>query len=203
LKYAFLASLFFIGTIGASTCEETLRESVGVSNECLKQLESIEKRISTNGHYDEAYVSSLKREIERLTFLNKYLLKNLPQHIIDYKMRTADITYLNFNKSTMELLQKNLYRVPVHSLNIRKNHTSKSVITSILQRDDIVSFTEVYHINLRERDIFWLKVGLGWIYVADAKKAEVANMLIEKVDNVGKQPQLPSNISDGKGGVKG
>lgn len=197
-------TLFFIGSMNASTCEMTLQRSVDVTDKCLDQLESIEKRIGSNGKYNEEYVVSLKRKIERLAFLNRYLLKNLPEYIIDYKMKTADVTYMNQDKSTTELLQNNLYRVPVHSLNIREGHSPKTKIVSVLQRDDIVPFTEIYHSSNKERDIFWLKIDLGWIYITDSYKAEVLNMLIEKSKNAMKQPHLSlSNLLNGKGGAKG
>lgn len=74
--------------------------------------------------------------------------------------------------SKKKLFSKNIYRVPVHMLNVRTGHSRKYRIASIARKGELVEFSDVYLTPNARKTIVWLKIKKGWMYVPSRKDSK-------------------------------
>lgn len=100
-------------------------------------------------------------------------------------------------KSDLELLKKYIFRVSVGRLNVRAGHSSRYTITSVVNRNELIEFSNIYVIKRKYDSIVWVETKAGWMCIPSKNTPA----MLEIIKNI--KHKKTKVISQKAGGVKG
>lgn len=226
MKKIILSSLVIASLINANELELMLQKSLTTTDACLSELESNQLKLSKAKLFDDEKVVAmidannfLEEENKKLIAENDMLLATqdklnarislLSDQVASAKDNTPktraflhDISDAlkeeNEGLTRSELMNKNIYTVPVHMLNVRFGHSSRYSISSIVNKDELVEFSDIYVRKHPFKKIVWLKTKMGWMYVPSQKDSIHFITSLKKNEKV-----RTASLSQDTGGEKG
>jgi len=116
---------------------------------------------------------------------------------IQEESRVLNKKYQTYTQSS--LIEEKAYRVPTHSLNIRKGSSGRTSVEGYLKQGDLVRFFNIQKHTHKGKDYYWLQTRKGWIYVSDGGKEGVKDSLEKSIEQI----KFALSMKSKRGGAKG